>query len=319
MTSATTYAAYGLAIDSDRRWPGLDPAARAADSAPRVRVLAAPEPDLRAHFSGPREPGRTRHTGDGVILTLRGRAGDLLLDGGAVGLFHLAPDGSRLLYAAPDPGDPACARMLLDTALGTAALRRGYEGLHAAGVTIGGRLVAITADEGGGKTSLAAALLERGGELFSDDLLFLSQDRAAVLAHPGPALINLPCAHDTAPPGEILATLGDEHWVALPRQARDPLALSLVVVLDRRPGAGDPETRPERSPTAIIGHALDSGPGPERLTRRLDVLARVAREAAIVRLTAGPAASPQALAQVLVAVAASLPPAPAAEPRGVGS
>jgi hypothetical protein len=297
---------YGLRVESARPWPGLTPAGAENPGAPRVTIVPGAEPELRARFSGARDPGRTLATGDGPVLSLRGHARDMLLDAGEVGVFHLSADGSLLRYASPDPDAPGFARMLTDTALGTAALLCGHEGLHAAAVAIEGRAVAIAAGTGSGKTSLAVAALRRGAALITDDLLFLSATADAVLAHAGPALLNLPEGTSARGLGEVVATLGREQWVEVTRSTEmAPAHLALVVLLDREPGAGDPHAADERSPAALIAHGLDSGRAPERQAKRLALLARVAQATPIVRLRAGTEVGADTLGRVLVELAGS--------------
>lgn len=306
MAAPTTYAVYGLRVRSARPWPGLTPAGAEDPGAPRVTIMPGAEPEVRAGFSGAREPGRTLATGDGPVLSLRGHARDMLLDAGEVGVFHLSADGSLLRHASPHPDAPGFARMLTDTALGTAALLCGHEGLHAAAVAIEGRGVAIVAGMGAGKTSLAVAALRRGATLITDDLLFLSDTGDALLAHAGPALLNLPEGTSARGLGEVLATLGSEQWVAVARSTElAPAHLALVVLLHREPGAGDPHVGDERSPAGLIAHGLDSGRAPERQAKRLALLARVAETAPIVRLRAGTEVGADTLARVLVEFAGS--------------
>jgi hypothetical protein len=177
----------------------------------------------------------------------------------------------------------------------------GREALHAAAVVLAdGRLVAVTAPPGGGKSTLCAELIGRGGSLFADDVVVLD---SAARARCGPALMNLPAHADLGRLGaRRLANFGDEEWVSLPddgplvpRAAR----LDLFAILDRRAGAGDPMIAPERSGTALIAAALDSGPWPERRLARFDLLADVAASAAVARLTAGDDVAPSALAETL--------------------
>jgi hypothetical protein len=291
-------------VESARPWPGLTPAGEEDPGVPCVTIAPGTEPGIRARFSGAREPGRTLATGDGPVVSLRGHAGDRLLEAGELGLVHLSADGRVLSYASPDPDAPGFGRMLTDTALGTAALLRGQEGLHAAAVAIEGRAVAIAASTGAGKTSLAVAALRRGATLITDDLLFLTDTRDAILAHPGPGLLNLPEGSSAGDLGQVLATLGREQWVAVARGAEvAPAPLSLVVLLQREPGAGDPRASDEPSPAALIAHGLDSGRAPERQAKRLALLARVAQTTPIVALRAGTDVGADALARVLVELA----------------
>jgi hypothetical protein len=286
-------AAYGLRLASDRVWPGLHSAVGAG---PRVVIEEASEAAVRGRLSASPIPGRTLATGDGPVALVSGAAEDLLLDGGPVGVFHLGADGTHLAYASEDPQRPAFVRMLLDTALGTAALRCGLDALHASAFTVDGRLVAIAGPTGAGKTSVAIAALRRGAALFTDDLLFLTADRDTVLGQPGPALLNVPAEIPGSGLGEVLGTIGDETWMVVDRPPVAPTPPALVVFLERRPGAGAPRALREDSPVPLIAHGLDSGSHPERRARRLALLGRLAQTAALVRLEAGTEVTPDALA-----------------------
>jgi hypothetical protein len=288
---------YGLLIDSDVPLPGLHAPESGAGS---VRVsLDAPE-RVRSRFTGAAEVAWTLSTGDGPVDVIRGAAGDLLMDGGDVGLFHLSPDGSTVDCATPDPGSPVFLRMLLDTVLGTAGLQRGLDALHAAAVTVGEHLVALAAAAGAGKSTLAAELIRRGAQLFTDDLLFLTARDDGVLAHPGPAAMNLPAPPRPGEPWRVLAPIGSESWATVERPQSAPRPLALLVLIDRRASAGPPRLIAEPSPPAILGCSLDSGPEPDRLTRRLELLARLARTTPVMRLAADSAVPPGALAETVL-------------------
>ncbi|MEA2145362.1 MAG: hypothetical protein QOG59_949, partial [Solirubrobacteraceae bacterium] len=90
-----------------------------------------------------------------------------------------------------------------------------------------------------------------------------------------------------------------EDWVAVTRGAAAPAPVSLLVLLDRRPGSEAPQVSDELSPAALITHCLDSGRRPERQVQRLEILGRVARSTPIVRLQAGTEVGADALAHSL--------------------
>jgi hypothetical protein len=85
-----------------------------------------------------------------------------------------------------DAGRAAMAEIhLLGTVLAFYLERRGVRVLHGAAVAIGGRSVAFLATNRGGKTSLAAALIQAGGALLSDDLLAIDEREGAFWVRPG--------------------------------------------------------------------------------------------------------------------------------------
>lgn len=80
---------------------------------------------------------------------------------------------------------------VLGQVLSFALLKQGIEQLHATVVVFEGRALALTGDCGRGKSTLAAALLKRGGKLLVDDMLVLAANEKGLLAMPGPPRLKL--------------------------------------------------------------------------------------------------------------------------------
>jgi hypothetical protein len=80
---------------------------------------------------------------------------------------------------------------LLGQALSFALVKSGFEPLHATAVVVEDQAVAFLGDCGFGKSTLAAAFLQAGHRLLTDDLLLLRTTTRGILAHPGPARIKL--------------------------------------------------------------------------------------------------------------------------------
>jgi hypothetical protein len=95
------------------------------------------------------------------FATLEGASGDLLFHFGPQALFHLEADRRRLNCAFARPDDRLSQRVLLDTVLWTTSLQVGFELLHASAVATDRGVLAFVADQGGGKTTLAAEFLRR--------------------------------------------------------------------------------------------------------------------------------------------------------------
>lgn len=70
-------------------------------------------------------------------------------------------------------------------------LKLGIEPLHATVVVIDGEAVALVGDTGYGKSSLAAAFLQAGHGLLTDDLLTVKKNGNSLVAYPGPQRIKL--------------------------------------------------------------------------------------------------------------------------------
>lgn len=77
------------------------------------------------------------------------------------------------------------------TVFGAVAWINGFFPLHASAVSIAGRCVAFTADSGGGKSTLAAALSQQGFEHVCDDTLVLSSSDGGIVAVPDGKRIKL--------------------------------------------------------------------------------------------------------------------------------
>lgn len=80
---------------------------------------------------------------------------------------------------------------LLGQVVSFALLKQGIEQLHATVVAFDGHALALTGDCGRGKSTLAAALLKRGGKLLVDDMLVLKPNGHGLLAMPGPPRLKL--------------------------------------------------------------------------------------------------------------------------------
>jgi hypothetical protein len=80
---------------------------------------------------------------------------------------------------------------LLGQALSFALVKGGFEPLHATAVVFEGQAVAFLGDCGFGKSTLAAAFLQAGHRLLTDDLMLLQTRTRGIVAYPGPPRIKL--------------------------------------------------------------------------------------------------------------------------------
>jgi hypothetical protein len=114
--------------------------------------------------------------------------GSDLLCFGAVGEFRLGVAVIECRAAAPGHSDLVELRFLGPVMAFWLELQ-GLPALHASAVVLGHRAVAFLSGNGGGKTSLAAALIQAGHPLLTDDVLAVepasSGEPAAFLARPG--------------------------------------------------------------------------------------------------------------------------------------
>lgn len=290
--------AFGLSLDFETPPPGAWEERTGGEPALRVRDAGLDE--IEGAWSGRSAVGWEATIDGAPFLVEGGVAGDHRFSHGERSVQLLSADGELLRYASAAAGEPASWRVLLDSVLFSVALLRGYEALHAGAVATGAGAVAIAAGAGGGKSTLLAELLRRGERLLADDVAVLEVGAdGRPLAHPGPPLMTVPASIDP-PPGDPLATVGGERWVAVPT-VPEPVPLAAVVFLDRRPGA-EAGLRPIAGPLAPLMASLLRFPRtPERERARFETAAAIAAAAPIWELAADPGVTPQVLADLLQA------------------
>ena len=106
--------------------------------------------------------------------------------------FVVSPDGRRVLgRPLARSSVEAFQAYLLSQVLSFSLLKRGIEPIHATVVVVEGHAVGFLGDSGAGKSSLAAAFLQSGHRLLTDDLLVLRSEGEDVLAHPGLSRVKL--------------------------------------------------------------------------------------------------------------------------------
>jgi hypothetical protein len=222
--------------------------------------------------------------------------------------FRLSPDATELTCDVRDPAAPGWRRLLLDTVLWSTSYLSGFELLHAAAVELEGRTIAFASITGGGKTSLALALLERGATLVCDDIVALSAG-PRLLAHPGPGLMNAPRERDSGREiGERLAVFDDEDWVETRERACGPRELDAVILLSR--GGSDTEIqRVDATVLDLMPHAVRVPSGLARARSQFLVLSRLANEVPIHRCQASADLTPELLADLVAEVSAPEPAA----------
>jgi hypothetical protein len=279
----------------------------AGPNLPTVHLAAASAAQIEQAFSGRDDPPQVHQgaAGDAWLFTTeRGVDGDYLIDAPPRGRFHLSASGETVLAWAEDFADPSWRRFLLDTVLGTATLVRGYEALHAAATVGSLGLVAIVANTGGGKSTLAVELMTRGETLFCDDILALSRDGRRVLAHPGPPLMNLTpsMANGTRADdlGRVLAVIDGDAWTMIQRGPIAARPLDAVIFLERRAGLEARARVLPQSPQPLLASSLRGGRDADRLSQRFELLGDLAQQARLVHVAAPPDLSPSALADLAI-------------------
>jgi hypothetical protein len=226
------------------------------------------------------------------------------------GCYLIVPDGQRVLVAPGPVESWRWQRLLTAQAVPVAALLQGLELFHASAVQIDGRVVAFTGASGAGKTTLAARLLLAGATFVADDVLALEREGNLVIAHPGPALMNLRESTrpfvDAQERAELGAELGRDEGGARLRVRRKAQARPLGAIYLLRPRQGGTGgVRLKRlsppSPAELLGAGFGSAiRTPDRLVRRLDLCAHLARSVPVFELEAPVRATPDAVAEAVL-------------------
>jgi hypothetical protein len=149
------YQAYGLSIHSALELPELRSAGFSEPADLLIQTGPVEAPDLGERVSGLRWlPG-----GD-ACLAFRDAGGFLVRGGRAITVDALPA------------AEPQVLRLyLLGPVLAIALYQRGWLILHASAVDLGGRVVGFLGGSGWGKSTLAAALQQRGHPLVADDFI----------------------------------------------------------------------------------------------------------------------------------------------------
>jgi hypothetical protein len=299
--------AFGLEIDSDFELPGAH-AAGASQADPDLALRRVPQADLW-DLIGDERILRWLNVFDGrPYAMLEGPGGDVLTCYGYETLFHLSADRDALRCAPAARADAHWQRLLLDTVLWTVSLLRGFELLHASAVETPVGTLAFAAMSGGGKSSLAAEHLRRGGVLFCDDVVALKEAQDEVIAFPGPPVMNLPrgLTPDELGDSRVIAWFEDEQWVRVGAPRPSPQPLAAIVLVDRAAGQEARCSRIEATNLTLLPHAFGFPHLTERARTRFDLLARLATTTPVLHLTADPSLPPTALADMVEGAVASL-------------
>ena len=205
--------------------------------------------------------------------------------------FYLEPGRIQGHLLDPDRRDQMELR-LLGPVLAYSLERLGLPALHASAVCLdAGGAVGFLAPSGGGKSSLAAALLRAGAELLTDDVLPIEENGGTFLARPGFPQMRL--EPDTAsllgPTDGLLPITPDDTKLHVTAAAfRDiPIPLAGLYLLERRPGPPQILSLSRREAVIeLVRHSYSpylveaAGLQP----RRLDLFARLVRQVPVRRL-----------------------------------
>jgi hypothetical protein len=233
----TRYRAYGLEIESERALP-LRPCAAGGEA--DLRVAALPR-SRRERVRGP-DRRDLEVSPEGWTLRYDNRDGDWMAYD-----YH-EPD--RLLSVSGSLPWEVRSAPLGGLVWGVFLGLRRRTLLHGACVRLGGAGLALLGASGHGKSTLAAALLLRGGGLVSEDLLVPAAAPSGWIVEPGaPSLHLLEDAYAMLRgPGQKAPTLRDgKYRLVLSPDDGGPVPLAAICLLD------PPEPRPKALLTRLSG------------------------------------------------------------------
>ena len=302
--------AYGLRLTGGFHAQGLWSSVDSIDTRSVRLEIASPAEVARSWSSrggGPllRSPG-TR--GDPLLTLDAHPHGGLLARADGFGAYLVDPDGRRILLAPGPVEGWRWQRLLTAQVIPVAALLQGLELFHASAVQLNGRVLAFVGASGAGKSTLAAWLLLAGATFVADDVLAVEREGDAVLVHPGPPLMNLREATSRWLDPDERARVGmelgcDEGGARLHvrRRARaGPLHAIYLLPPRRASEIGFKRVSPPK-PAQLLGAAFGSAvKTPDRLVRRLDLCAHLARHTPVFELEAPAKAPPNAIAGALL-------------------
>ena len=149
--------------------------------------------------------------------------------------FHYAV-GRGIVASVPAPECDDDFRLYLwGTVFGAVAWLNGYFPLHASAVAIDGRAVAFTADSGGGKSTMAAALAAKGHAHVCDDTLAIVLSEGRPLAVPDRKPLKLwEDAFDlvAAERLEPITSMPGKSYALAATTKREALPLAHLIVLE---------------------------------------------------------------------------------------
>lgn len=280
MTNRNPFRWFGLRISIDSNLPG-------------VLRRSTPDPYLRVREISDHIPttGETRSVHSDRLTWPE------------VGTFEIR-NGEEIRYHLEPDADPVIVRnLVLGTCLGVALAQRDYLVLHGSVVDVDGEAMAFVGHQRAGKSTTAAALLARGHNLLSDDIVAIRYEDGQPVAVPGFPYFKLD--PDNFDPGTLPAEPMDRpetgrgklYYELTGEFPTDPVPLSTISLLDSEATDGsEPRCEPLTGHDAamtLLEHAwvarvrtseyVESWHGDDELS--LDRFTRLAEHCTVQRLS----------------------------------
>jgi hypothetical protein len=291
--------AFGLALDSAFPLDGCSES-KALQDRPYVRLDLARYDSVQSALATADRTVLAERNDPARRWTVRVEArptDGYLMTHSALGLFHVSCDAARICCSPYAVESWHWQRYLVGQVLPFVSALRGLEPLHASAVGLRGTALAMVGASGRGKSSLAAELALAGAALFADDVVALEPVGEGVVAYPGTELLSLRWPTVESIGRARVESLGrcigsDAEAIRLAVKRADmPLPLTTLYQLAAAPGTSSVRLSPILSPDLrlLLGASfISSVRTPARLTRQLDVCARIAKLVRIVRLEIPP-------------------------------
>ena len=164
------YTAFNLRLRSELELPDLIPSAADDSRETDLSIRFAPVPPPSCENGS---TGAFSETNGAITLSLQ-KEGRFLFNNGVEIVLDPHPELDR----------SSLNLFMLGAGLNIALFQRGLWVFHASVVAISGRAVAFLGLQHAGKTTMAMAMLRRGYQLLSDDLLALRREGTQILAIP---------------------------------------------------------------------------------------------------------------------------------------
>ncbi len=201
------------------------------------------------------------------------------------GRHLVSADGSEIASALPRVEPARWQRLFFAQVLPLAAVLGGLSAFRASAVAVGGRVLAFVGPPTSGKTSFAAHLVGLGATFVTDDVLVIEKRADGVLAHPGPARLNIDEAELRRVPPQQQARLGplvgrSDKLMLEPTPVHGPLPVACFYIL--RPKDDGARIAIVERETPSSRSLLESGfprylSSPEHRQRQLDLCAELAK------------------------------------------